>query len=132
LARQECNSFERLRNLRYRLAGMESGTERTRPVKAALVALALMLTLPGCSGDNIVTLSGATIVSDPLCEGAVGQFQALDKSGFILLVFAGNRARIVLADGAPGTCADLMRDTAVDVTGVLDGQTITAQTVHVR
>lgn len=100
-------------------------------MKAALALLVLGLGIVGCSGDDTVTVQGP-IVADPICEGAVGQFQMLTPDGFGLLVFVGTRAHVVLADGQRGGCADLALGTQVDVQGRLDGQTITAQTVRVR
>ena len=99
-------------------------------MKAPLAVLVLALVGVGCSGDS-VTVQGP-IIGNPMCDGAVGQFQLLTPDGFELLVFVGSRARVVLADGQAGGCTDLAINMSVNVQGTLDGQTITAQTVRVR
>jgi hypothetical protein len=100
-------------------------------MKAVLAVLVLGLVGLGCSGDNTVMVQGP-IIGAPTCDGALGQFQMLTPDGFGLLVFVGQHARVVLPDGQRGGCPDLAANMVVNVSGTLNGQTITAQTVQVQ
>jgi len=93
------------------------------------LGIVVALSFAGCS-DDTVTVEVASIISDPVCEDATGQFDLLAPGGVVLIVLIDDQTQIVLATGADGTCADLSRNANVEVEGDLQGQTLRADSIR--
>src|SRR5215471_10033821 len=84
----------------------------------------------GC-GDTAVLFSvnSGTIVDSPLCHGTSGSFTMRDQGGLVVLVVVTSSTRVLISGGTLGTCADLVPDSHVGVTGLQRGDRLTARSV---
>jgi len=99
----------------------------------ALLPALLTLCATACgSGVLFFSFTAGTIQPTPHCQDGGGQFNLLDQGGLTVLVVINSGTRIVLVNGLPGTCADLVPNTHVQVGGSQNGNTITAQSVQVQ
>jgi hypothetical protein len=88
-------------------------------VRAALLAAACALALAACGSDGgfVVFVNFGSITGDATCNGPNGQFPFEESGGLVVIVVVSDDTDILLASGAPGTCADLRAGHDAEVRG---------------
>lgn len=102
---------------------------------AVILAGACSLTLSACGSDGggfAVFVNFGTIGADAACDGASGQFPFEQSGGLIVIVVVNDGTDILLASGAPGTCADLRAGREANVRGDERGGRVTAQQITIQ
>lgn len=84
----------------------------------------------GDSGVVIISFRSGIVVGDVDCNAGGGSFDLLDQQGLTVLVIITSDTSIVFAGGNFGTCDDIRRNRAVEVSGPEDNGTIRAQTIQ--
>jgi len=87
--------------------------------RAALLAGACALSLAACGSDGgfVVFVNFGSITGDAACNGPSGQFPFEESGGLVVIVVVSDDTNILLASGAPGTCADLRAGHDAEVRG---------------
>ena len=94
-------------------------TRFSRRVCAAILAGACALSLTACGSDGgfVVFVNFGSITGDAACNGPNGQFPFEESGGLVVIVVVSDETNILLASGAPGTCADLKAGHDAEVRG---------------
>ena len=94
-------------------------TRFPRRVRAAVFACACALSLTACGSDGgfVVFVNFGSITGDAACDGPNGQFPFEESGGLVVIVVVSDETDILLASGAPGTCADLNAGHDAEVRG---------------
>ena len=113
---------------------MNERPKATRLCGIRLLVLALAVNLVAACGDGVVIVSvnSGVIVGNPSCQGSGGEFHLRDQAGLVVLVVITSSTRIVVVNGASGSCADLSADTPVHVAGHNSGDRIVASSITVE
>ena len=98
------------------------------------LALAGLLTVSSGCGDGsfIIAFNSGIIVGDPDCDGGGGQFDLRNSGGLTVLVVITSSTRIFVSSGGTGSCDDLFRGAAVDVSGRESDGRIVATEISIR
>ena len=94
-------------------------TRFPRRVRAAVLAGACALSLAACGSDGgfVVFVNFGSITGDAASDGPNGQFPFEESGGLVVIVVVSDDTNILLASGAPGTCADLRAGHDAEVRG---------------
>ncbi len=104
-------------------------------MRALRLASACAFALSACGSDGsgfFVFVNAGTITADAACEGASGQFPFEQAGGLVVIVIVNDGTDILLASGAPGTCADLRAGRQAEVRGSEKGDRVTARQVTIQ
>lgn len=106
-----------------------------RGVRAVVLAGAGVLALSACGSDGggvLVFVNFGTISADAACDGTSGQFPFAQPGGLVVVVIVDDDTNILLANGAPGTCADLRAGRDAEVRGNENSGHVTARQITIQ
>jgi hypothetical protein len=106
-----------------------------RGVRALVLTGACVLALSACGSDGggvLVFVNFGTISADAACDGASGQFSFAQPGGLLVIVIVNDGTDILLASGAPGTCADLRAGRDAEVRGKENSGRVTARQITIQ
>ena len=99
--------------------------------RVLLALLLLSLSLGGCgdSGFIFIAINSGVVLSNGACGG---EFNMRNDGGLLLIVVIGNDTSILLANGAPGSCANIQPGTQASVRGPTKSGRVTASQVQLQ